>query len=162
MSEFIRQGSNQTQRLDRVLKGDRVIVQGSNGTVKVTGDVQGYISVQGSNPEVKIGGRICKGATVILQGANATLTHHGRDSGTSVTLQGSNAEERDLGGYDEPKAAPKHNTGDYGFGSFFGSPRSLGDFAVDSHWDYTTPEAKPDRRELQVQKSGRPRELWGT
>lgn len=141
---MIRQGSNQTQRLDRVLKGERVQIQGSNGIVKVAGDVEGYVSVQGSNPKVVIGGRIRYGATVILQGSNPTLKHHGKDRGANVVVQGSNAKEVDEDGIGVKEA------------------EALRDQYPDIPVIFETKNGKRDATVLQIQKSPRPRELWGT
>jgi len=138
VSQWIRQGSNQEIQLDVLPQGERVFIQGSNGTVKIRGDVGGTIIVQGSSAMVKIGGVIRSTARVTVQGSNPVLKHHGRDPGATVVLQGSNAEEIDR----SSKRVTAHPPDQERW-----VDAALGPKVHD---------------EVTIQKSGRPRELWGT
>lgn len=176
MSTWVRQGSNQTIRLDRVLGTDVVFIQGSNGEVKIAGDVDGRITVQGSNAEVVIGGKILANAIVVLQGSNATLKHHGREEGARVTMQGSNAEEIDKSTRSGPKPPPDRSWLEFGakrgiYVSHVTADRSVsyknGTLMVDGQEVVSgvkPSDVPPDAPHgtLSVQKSQRPRELWGT
>lgn len=148
MSQWIRQGSNQEILLDILPAGERVMIQGSNGFVKIKGDVGGTIIVQGSNGMVKIGGIIRQGARVTIQGSNPLLKHHGMESGATVVVQGSNAKE--IGPKDPPDRSGLE------FGTSWGSmKKDLGGRNATSQYYVSS-------RVLQVQKSHRPREQWGT
>lgn len=136
MSQWVRQGSNQTVKLDILPAGERVMIQGSSGVVHIAGDVGGTITVQGSNGIVKIGGVIRSSARVTIQGSNPVLKHHGRESGAIVVLQGSNAEEID-------KSTPREKESRR---QEAGKP----------------PGSRDDNLAVTIQKSERPRELWGT
>jgi hypothetical protein len=135
VSQWIRQGSNQEITLDVLPQGERVFIQGSNGFVKIKGDVGGTIIVQGSNGMVKIGGVIRSTARVTVQGSNPVLKHHGREPGAIVVMQGSNAEETDRSSRRVTAHPPNQE-----------------------EWVSTA----LGKKTLQVQKSNRPRELWGT
>lgn len=135
MSQWIRQGSNQEIRLDILPAGERVMIQGSNGFVKIKGDVGGTIIVRGSNGMVKIGGIIRQGARVTVQGSNPVLKHHGMESGATVVVQGSNAEEIDLSKRRVTAHPPNQEK-----------------------WV----DAALGKKEVTIQKSARPRGLWGT
>lgn len=123
-----------TTSVTDVPKGQRAIAQGSNATVKVSGDVYGTVIAQGSDATVIITGYIHDGAKVIAQGSNAKAKYHGKAPGAQVIVQGSNAEEVDLG-----------------------SGRITAHPPNQKRWV----EAALGKK-LQIQKSQRPREQWGT
>jgi hypothetical protein len=149
--------------ISSVAENEVVVAQGGSASIIVRGDVGegARLTAQGGSARIEVGGYIHAHASLVVQGGSSKIIHHGKHGTARCVAQGGDSKviDKSPGG---PKAAPKRNTGDYGFGSFFGSPRSLGDFAVGSRQDYGTLEPKPDRHTLQVQKSGRPRELWGT
>lgn len=138
MSQWIRQGSNQVIDLDVLPEGERVFIQGSNGVVKIRGDVGGTIIVQGSNGMVKIGGVIRSTARVTVQGSNPLLKHHGREPGATIVIQGSNAEEIDRSNRRVTAHPPNQE-----------------------RW-VDTALGKKIHDTVTIQKSTRPRELWGT
>lgn len=123
-----------TTSVSEVPQGQRAVAQGSNAKVRVNGDVWGTVIAQGSNATVFIGGYIHAGAQVTAQGSNAKVKYHGKDPGAQVIVQGSNAEEIDMGR-----------------GRVIAHPPNQ------ERWIDTALGKK-----LQIQKSDRLREQWGT
>lgn len=144
-----------------VAENEVVVAQGGSASIIVRGDVGegARLTAQGGSARIEVGGYIHAHASLVVQGGSSKIIHHGKHGTARCVAQGGDSKviDKSPGG---PKAAPDRPG--LNFGSFSGSPRSLGDFAVGSRQDYGTTEPKPDRHTLQVQKSGRPRELWGT